>query len=133
MADEEAQQAAIEKTEVEEEVSESEEQSLPFPNATVVRGMKKHIDSNKMIKKDVKVAMNKFLGEIVEDVSKRMNDFPYAMLDHRMFEDASRPYRMVKEMDLEKKRLDTHLDAIVQDCMSIKRDLESKFGEKEKL
>lgn len=133
MADEEAEQVAIEKTEVEEEISESEEQSLPFPNATVVREMKKHVDSNKMIKKDVKVAMNRFLGEIVEDVSKRMNEFPYAMLDSRMFEDASRPYKMVKEMDLEKKRLDTHLDAIIQDCLSIKRDLESKFGEKEKL
>ena len=45
----------------EEEVSEEEEAKLklPFPTAAVVRIMKSNMDNEKMIRKDVKVAMNK--------------------------------------------------------------------------
>ena len=116
--------------EVEEEMSEEEEQKLrlPFPTATVVREMKKSVDSGKMIKKDVKIAMNKFLGEVVKDVTKRMNENPYTMMDLRMFNDAVKPYKQIKELDSEKTRLEAHMDTIIQDCMSIKRDLESKFA-----
>ncbi len=115
-----------------EEVSE-EELSLVFPTATIVREMKKYIDPGKMIKKEVKIAMNKFLAEIVKDVSEKMNEFPYAMLDYRMFKEAVKPYEQVKELHLEKDRIKKHLDAIISDCESLKRDLEAKFGEKEKI
>ncbi|RLG21210.1 hypothetical protein DRN74_03000 [Candidatus Micrarchaeota archaeon] len=105
--------------------------NLPFPNATLVRLMKQHISPNKMIKKEVKIAMNRFLGDIVREVSEKMNEYPYAMIDYRMFEEAIRPYKLVKEMDREKERLMHHLDTIVQDCLSIKRDLDNKFGSSE--
>ncbi|MFH0986678.1 MAG: hypothetical protein V1911_01375 [Candidatus Micrarchaeota archaeon] len=121
--------------ETEEEIDEAEEAAmkLAFPTATIVREMKKHIDKNKQIKKQVKIGMNKFLAEIVADVSKRMNEFPYSSMDYRMFEEAARPYRMVKEMSKEKERMRAHLDVIIKNCDSIKRDLEDKFGEKEKI
>ena len=117
----------------EEDEVEDEKMNLVFPTATIVREMKKHVDSGKMIKKEVKIAMNQFLAEIVKDVTTKMNDYPYAMLDHRMFKEASKPYVMAKEIQLEKTRMDKHLDVIIEDCNSIKRDLETKFGEDKKI
>jgi len=117
---------------VEDEV-EDDKLDLVFPTATIVREMKKHIDSGKMIKKEVKVAMNQFLAEIVADVTKKMNEYPYAMLDYRMFKEASKPYRKAKEIEKEKNRMTKHLDVIIEDCNSIKRDLEEKFGEEKKI
>lgn len=111
-----------------EDVGGEEEKGLPFPNATIVREIKRHVAPEKMIRKEVKIGMNKFLGEVVEDVSKSMDKNPYAMIDYRMFEEAVRPFKKVKELDAEKKRLIAHLDAIIEDCLSIKRDLEEKFG-----
>lgn len=133
MAEEKAKKTdeGVEPVDEDAEDQELESVDLPFPNATVVREIKKHVSANKMIKKDVKVAMNRFLKDIVRDVSERMNEFPYAMIDYRMFEEAIRPYKLVKEMDKEKERLTHHLDVIVQDCLSIKRDLDNKFGSSE--
>ncbi|MBI1973187.1 hypothetical protein HYS54_00085 [Candidatus Micrarchaeota archaeon] len=114
---------------VEEEVSAEEEQKLPFPTAAVVREMKKTIDSSKMVRKEVKVAMNKFLGEVVKDVSARLDKYPYAMIDYRMFEESVRPYKQVRELHLEKKRIATKLNSIIEDCASVQRDLDAKFSE----
>lgn len=121
--------AEEEKKAEEEEISEAEEEKLPFPTATVVREMKRHIEGSKMIRKEVKIGMNKFLGAIVKDVAEKMNKYPYATLDYRMFQEAIKPYTLVSELQAEKKRLIAHLDAITQDCASIKRDMESKFSE----
>lgn len=119
-------------TTTEEEVAEEEEAALklPFPNATVVREMKKFVAKDKIIRKEAKIAMNKFLGEVVKEIAQRMDKFPYSTVDFRIFEDAARPYKMVKELDKEKKRLEAHINRIIEDCYSIKRDLEEKFGEK---
>lgn len=124
-----------EKIKNEEEIEEAEDDklNLVFPTATIVREMKKHVDSGKMIKKEVKIAMNQFLGDIVKDVTKKMNEYPYAMLDYRMFKEASKPYRKAKEIQKEKNRMDKHLDVIIEDCVSIKRDLEEKFGEDKRI
>ena len=116
-----------------EEEIEDEKLNLVFPTATIVREMKKHIDSGKMIKKEVKIAMNQFLAEVVADVTKKMNEYPYAMLDYRMFKEASKPYRKAKEIKKEKNRMTKHLDVIIEDCNSIKRDLEEKFGEDKRI
>jgi hypothetical protein len=113
----------------EEEVAAAEEAKLAFPTAAIVREMKRYVAKDKMIRKEVKVAMNKFLAEVVKDVSEQLDKNPYAMLDYRMFEEAIRPYKQIKEMQAEKKRLVSHLDAIVEDCASIKRDLDLKFPE----
>ena len=116
----------------EDELNE-EEMGLAFPNATVVREMKKYVSDGKMIKKEAKIAMNKFLAEMVKDITLRMNEYPYTMLDYRMFQEASRPYRMAKEIQKEKQRMDKHMDVIIADAQSVKRDLEEKFAETEKV
>jgi len=81
-----------------------------------------------MIRKEVKIAMNKFLADIVKDISQSMDKFPYSVVDYRMFEDAIKPYKRVKDLQGEKRRLVAHLDSIIEDCASVKRDLDIKFG-----
>ena len=117
--------------EVEEEVDASLEQKLAFPTAAVVREMKRYIAKDKMIRKEVKIAMNKFLADIVKDISQSMDKFPYSVVDYRMFEDAIKPYKRVKDLQGEKRRLVAHLDSIIEDCASVKRDLDIKFGNEE--
>jgi hypothetical protein len=128
LKEEQIQENAVD---AEDEVDEVEEQKMAFPTAAVVREIKKYVDKDKMVRKEVKVAMNKFLAEIVKDVSLTMNKFPYSVIDYRMFEDAVRPYRQVKDLKGEKKRLVAHLDVIIEDCASIKRDLDIKFETEE--
>ncbi|MEM0372262.1 MAG: hypothetical protein QXO69_00240 [archaeon] len=125
--------AEEQKASINEEEIEDEQLDLVFPTATIVREMKKYVSEGKMIKKEVKIGMNKFLADIVKDVSTRMNEYPYSMLDYRMFQEASRPYRMAKEIQKEKQRMDKHMDVIIADCQSVKRDLEEKFAEAEKV
>ncbi|MBI2674892.1 MAG: hypothetical protein HYX24_00410 [Candidatus Aenigmarchaeota archaeon] len=112
--------------EVEEEISPEEEQKLPFPNATIVRIMKGYLDRDKMIKKEVKIAMNRWLGEICAKVSRDMNRFPYVMLHMHEFDQATRFYRNMEEFDKEKERILAHLEAIKKDIEKLERDLGKK-------
>lgn len=128
LKEEQIQENAVE---AEDEVDEAEEQKMAFPTAAVVREIKKYVDKDKMVRKEVKVAMNKFLAEVVKDVSVAMNKFPYSVIDYRMFQDAVKPYKQVKDLKGEKKRLVAHLDAVIEDCASIKRDLDIKFETEE--
>ncbi len=105
------------------EESEEEDESLPFPNARVVALMKKYLSSDKMIRSEVKKAMNRFLEDIVADVCKRMDQFPYAMVDYWMFEKAIEPYKRMDYIDKEKERLIKHLDAIEKDIEIMKKDI----------
>ncbi|MBI4173722.1 MAG: hypothetical protein HY519_03305 [Candidatus Aenigmarchaeota archaeon] len=108
---------------VEEEISQEEELKLPFPNATVVRMMKHNMDKEKMIKKEVKIAMNKWLGDICVKVSKDMNKFPYTVLHLHEFHEATKFFRDLTEFDREKERVLSHLEAIKKDIERLERDL----------
>ena len=127
--EEETMEAAV-ADETEEEVNE-EQEGLAFANAQVVRVMRKNIASDKMLKAEVKKAMNKFLEEVCADVSQRMNKYPYAMIDRRMFEEAVEPYRTMDKVGEEKKRIVAHLDAIKEDCNRMIRDVEETFKTEE--
>jgi histone H3/H4 len=117
---------AEEAKEGEEEVNE-EKEGLAFANAQVVRVMRKSIAPDKMIKSEVKKAMNKFLEEIAADAAARMNKYPYAMIDLRMFEEAVEPYRTLYKVEEEKKRIVAHLEAIREDCSKLIRDVNETF------
>jgi len=111
---------------------EEEEDGLAFANAQVVRVIRANVASDKMIKSEVKKAMNKFLEQVCADVSKKMNKFPYAMIDRRMFEEAIEPYRTMDKVVEEKKRIIAHLEAIKSDCDKLIRDVDEEFvGEEE--
>ncbi len=107
----------------EEEISEEEAEKLPFPAAAVVRIMKANMDNEKMIKKDVKIAMNKWLGQMCARVSREMNRFPYVMMHLNEFNEGKRVYEDLEGFDREKKRILAHFDAMKRDIERLERDL----------
>ena len=106
-----------------EEISQEEEQKLPFPNAAIVRLMKQSMDADKMIKKEVKIAMNKWLGAVVANVSKDMNKNPYVMMHLHEFRKAIDTYSNLERFQEEKDRILSHLDAIKRDIERLEKDL----------
>jgi len=118
----EKQEQAL-KTDMESDVSAEEEARLPFPSAAVVRIMKANMDGEKMIRKEVKVAMNKWLGGVCAQVSKEMNKFPYVMMHLNEFKEAKRVFDDLESMDKEKRRILAHLNAIKKDVERLERDL----------
>ncbi|MEN6552055.1 MAG: hypothetical protein ABFC34_04115 [Methanobacterium sp.] len=120
MSDEE-----IQKTEenIEEGQEEEEAEDLPFAKAEVVRLMKQHLDSDKMIRERVKVEMNKFLGDVLEKVCKQLNEYPYTTIEYEMLKESIYPYKNVERINEEKERILKHLDAIKADCDALSLDV----------
>ena len=148
MADEFENEELVEGEEVEmedEEVLEEDEDSLPFAKAEVVRLMKDNLDDDKMIRERVKVEMNKFLGDILKNVCKQLNDYPYTTIEYEMLKESTYPYTNIERINQEKERILLHLEAIKADCdalsMDVKKTLKLKdtaeeedftlFGEEE--
>ncbi len=90
----------VEGAEGEEEDDESEH--LPFPNARVVRIIRSGLKNEHQIKRDVKLAANVLLGEILADISASMDAEPYNSLGIEHFNKAARKYR---EIALNQKRI----------------------------
>ena len=112
-----------EKREMTNDGNAEEQSKHAFPEAAIVRIMKKHLDKEKMIKKDVKVAMNKWLERMCAKVSREMNRVPYVMMTLNEFNEGKRVFDDIENMDKEKKRILAHLDAIKQDIGRMERDL----------
>ncbi len=123
MSDEEIQniEENIEDEEAEEVQEEAED--LPFAKAEVVRLMKQHLDSDKMIRERVKVEMNKFLGDVLEKVCKQLNEYPYTTIEYEMLKESIYPYKNVERINEEKERILKHLDAIKADCDALSLDV----------
>ena len=119
MSDEEIQETE----ETMEEVQEEEAEDLPFAKAEVVRLMKQHLDSDKMIRERVKVEMNKFLGDVLEKVCKQLNEYPYTTIEYEMLKESIYPYKNVERINEEKERILKHLDAIKADCDALSLDV----------
>ena len=64
-----------------------ENEKLPFAKNEVYRLMKENLDSDKQIRERVKVEMNRFLGEVLKNVCKQLNDYPYTTIEYEMFKD----------------------------------------------
>lgn len=108
----------------------NEKEKLPFAKNEVLRLMKENLDSDKMIREQVKIEMNKFLGEILVNVCKQLNEYPYTTIDYEMFKESVYPYTNIKRINEEKERILLHLDALKADCdamsMDIKKTLKLK-------
>ena len=100
--------------ETSEEYIEEDDEKLPFAKAEVVRLMKENLDDDKMIRERVKVEMNKFLGDVLKNVCKQLNDYPYTTIE----------YEMLKESTQEKERILLHLEAIKADCNALAMDVQ---------
>lgn len=113
----------IQQTEETQEESQEETENLPFAKAEVVRLMKQNLDSDKMIRERVKVEMNKFLGEVLENVCKQLNEYPYTTIEYEMLKESIYPYKNVQRINEEKERILKHLDAIKADCDALSLDV----------
>ena len=131
----EIEEEEVEKTDVEnlenEENLEEEEfldedgEKLPFAKAEVVRLMKQHLDDDKMIRERVKVEMNKFLGDVLANVCKQLNEYPYSTVEYEMLKESTYPYTNIERINEEKIRILKHLDAIKADCDALSMDVKA--------
>ena len=107
-----------------EEFIEEDDEKLPFAKAEVVRLMKENLDDDKMIRERVKVEMNKFLGEVLKNVCKQLNDYPYTTVEYEMLKESTYPYTNIKRINQEKERILLHLEAIKADCNALAMDVQ---------
>ena len=101
------------------EYVDEEEEKLPFAKAEVVRLMKENLDDDKMIRERVKVEMNKFLGEVLKNVCKQLNEYPYTTIEYEMLKESTYPYTNIERINQEKERILLHLEAIKADCNAL--------------
>ena len=94
--------AGAETEAVEEQMSEEEDERLPFPNARVVNIIRDSLSQPHQIKRDVKLAANYLLFEILKDITQSMDSEQYHTLSIEHFNKASRKYR---EIALNQKRI----------------------------
>ena len=106
---------------------------LPFAKNEVYRLMRKNLDSDKMIKDQVKVEMNRFLYGILKDVCKQLNEYPYTTVDYGMFKECIYPYQNIKKINHERERILMHLDAIKADCDALAMDVEKTLRLKDSI
>lgn len=118
--------------ELNEEYDEDEEK-LPFAKAEVVRLMKENLDDDKMIRERVKVEMNKFLGEVLKNVCKQLNEYPYTTIEYEMLKESTYPYTNIERINQEKERILLHLEAIKADCNALAMDVKKTLKLKDVL
>ena len=110
--------------ETSEEYIGEDEEKLPFAKAEVVRLMKQNLDDDKMIRERVKVEMNKFLGDVLKNVCKQLNDYPYTTIEYEMLKESIYPYTNIERINQEKERILLHLEAIKADCNALAMDVQ---------
>jgi histone H3/H4 len=110
--------------ETSEEYVDEDEEKLPFAKAEVVRLMKENLDDDKMIRERVKVEMNKFLGDVLKNVCKQLNDYPYTTIEYEMLKESTYPYTNIERINQEKERILLHLEAIKADCNALAMDVQ---------
>ena len=113
-----------ENIEITSEENSEETEELPFAKAEVVRLMKQNLDGDKMIRERVKIEMNKFLGEVLKNVCKQLNEYPYTTIEYEMLKESIYPYTNIERINQEKERILLHLEAIKADCSALAMDVE---------
>ena len=113
-----------EMNEITSEEFDEEDEKLPFAKAEVVRLMKQNLDDDKMIRERVKVEMNKFLGEVLKNVCKQLNEYPYTTIEYEMLKESTYPYTNIERINQEKERILLHLNAIKADCDALAMDVQ---------
>ena len=131
---EEKEGAAEEEKGVEEQVAKKGEEEtqipedrLPFPRATIVNMLRKHLSGGKQIKGQVKDEMNLWLGKMVGRIAKKMDSHPYAYVDGGMLREAVEPYETVQEIELEKERIIKQLESVKAACDVLISEVDRKF------
>ena len=111
----------------EEDYQEVAESKLPFPRATIVNMLRKHLEGRKQIKGQVKDEMNIWLGKMVERIATKMNKHPYAYVDGAMLREAIEPYENIQDIEKEKERIIKQLEAVKAACDVLINEVDRKF------
>lgn len=106
---------------------EMDESKLPFPRATIVNMLRKHLSSGKQIKGQVKNEMNIWLGKVVERIAKKMDTHQYTYVDGSMFREAIEPYENMQDIDNEKVRIIKQLESVKAACDVLINEVDRKF------
>jgi len=108
-------------------VVENEEDELsPFPRARVVRLMREKI-KDKIIRSEVKDAMNMWLGDITRKIAKEMSATQYASVSLADFQRATKPYDMIEDIVKDEQRLLLSVQKLKEDSDHIIRELNRFF------
>ncbi|MBI4044819.1 MAG: hypothetical protein HY392_03865 [Candidatus Diapherotrites archaeon] len=107
--------------------TEIDESKLPFPRATIVNMLRKHLTPGKQIKGQVKDQMNIWLAKIVERIAKKMDSHPYTYVDGAMLRDAVEPYENLQDIEKEKERIIKQLESIKAACDVLINEVDRKF------
>jgi hypothetical protein len=112
---------------LEESGEESPEDKLPFPRATIVNMLRKHLSKGKQIKGQVKDEMNLWLGKMVERIAQKMDSHPYSYVDGGMLRESIEPYETVQDIEKEKERIIKQLESIKAACDVLINEVDRKF------
>lgn len=88
----------------ETDISEEEDEKLPFPTARVVRMLRASMQNEHQISSEVKRNANLLLGDVISDIAKAMDKEVYFTLGVEHFNSAARKYKLI---DLQSKRMET--------------------------
>ena len=113
------------------EIKKEKRSGLPFAYNEIVRLMKENLDNDKMIKEQVKIEMNKFLGDILVKVCKQLNQYPYSTIDYEMLKECIYPYSNIDRINAERERIISHLESIKADCDILIADAERTLRKNE--
>ncbi len=132
MADEIQIAEAQETAQVEQEIPETPEpiqvettaegEVLPFPRARVVSIMRTEI-KDKIIRSEVKEAMNFWIGNLLKRIAKEMNNSMYGSVSIADFQRATKPYDMVEDIVKDQERLIVSCEKLKLDSDAIRREM----------
>jgi histone H3/H4 len=109
------------------EDSAEEEEGLPFPRARVVKLLREEI-KDKIIRSEVKDAMNIWLGELTKKIAKEMGATQYASVSLIDFQRATKPYDMIEDIIKDEQRLLLSVQKLREDADHINRELARFFA-----
>jgi len=124
---EEEKSITQEMEQIEETEGEIDESKLPFPRATIVNMLRKHLSKGKQIKGQVKDEMNIWLGKMVERIAGKMDSHPYTYVDGSMLREAVEPYENIQDIEKEKERIIKQLESIKAACDVLILEVDRKF------
>jgi len=124
---EEKQEEIEEDTEEETSEEEEDDDTLPFPNARVVKIMRKTIGTDKQIRSEVKREVNAWLGELLKKISKEMSNTQYGSVSLADFKRATKPYDQIQDILRDEERLLLSLEKIKMDSDHVIREMQRFF------
>jgi len=104
-----------------------EGEPLPFPRARVVSIMREEI-KDKIIRSEVKEAMNLWLGNLLKRIAKEMSNTQYGSVGIADFQRATKPYDMIEDIVKDEQRLLTTTEKLRADSDHIMRELQRFFA-----